>query len=227
MIRINLPCIIVNFKCYVYGEKALKLAKICKEVSEKTKVSIGVCPQYVDIAAIAKFKLPVITQHVDPITQGAYTGHVSIMAVKQAGATGTLINHSERRLKLEQIKQTIKITKKLKLVSIVCVANIFTAKKVASFKPDFIAYEPPELIGSGRAVSKVKPKVVKKFVDSVEKINPKIIPLCGAGITNDDDVARALELGTKGILVSSAIVKARNPKRILEGFAKTINKSVS
>ena len=37
-----------------------------------------------------------------------------------------------------------------------------------------------------------------------------------------DDVKRAMELGSRGILVASGIVKSRNWQRDIEGFAKAI-----
>ena len=53
----------------------------------------------------------------------------------------------------------------------------------------------------------------------MKKINSNVAPLCGAGITNSGDVQKALELGTKGILVASGVVKAKNPEKILEEMA--------
>jgi triosephosphate isomerase len=46
--------------------------------------------------------------------------------------------------------------------------------------------------------------------------------LCGAGIVTSEDVKRAMELGSCGILVASGIVKSRNWNRDIEGFAKAI-----
>lgn len=220
MVKISSPCIIVNFKCYAYGEKALKLAKICKKISNKSGVSIAVCPQYVDISSIAKLKLPVIAQHADPITQGAWTGHVSAEAIKQAGAIGTLINHSEKPVSMENIKKCIELTKKLRLISVCCTPTVETARKIAELSPDFIAFEVPELIGTGRAISKERPESVKKFVKDLSDVNPNVVPLCGAGISTGKDVKIALELGTEGVLVASAVVKAEDPERVLINFVK-------
>jgi len=43
-----------------------------------------------------------------------------------------------------------------------------------------------------------------------------------AGIVTADDVERAIELGSRGILVASGIVKSRNWNRDIEGFVKAI-----
>ena len=221
----KLPLILVNFKCYKNGtgKKGLKLAKICEKVSKEYGVSIGVAPQFTDIRLISeKVKIPVFSQHVDSIEPGAFTGHISPLAIKEVGAIGTLINHSERKMPLKKIKECIKLTRNYGLISVCCSANIEESKEIAKFRPDFIAYEPPELIGTGVSVSKTKPEIVTQTVKEIGKINPKIKVLCGAGITNGEDVKKALELGTAGVLVASSVVKAKNPKKVLIEFAKTI-----
>ncbi len=222
----KLPLILVNFKCYeeATGKNALKLAKICEEVAKKYNINISVAPQFTDLYQISKkVKIPVFSQHVDAVEKGAYTGHVSPLALKEIGVKGSLISHSEKKLSLKEIKECLEIMKRHKMVSIVCADSIIRGKEIAKFAPDLIAYEDPFLIGSGQAISRVKPDSVKNFVESIEKINPRVKVLCGAGITSGEDVKKALELGTKGILVSSGVVKAKNPRKVLEDFAKAIS----
>lgn len=212
----------INFKCYLTGERALRLAKVCEQVSKRYKVNIAVAPQLTDICQIARnLKMKVFAQHIDPVDAGAYTGHVTASAVKEAGANGTLINHSERRLKLKEIGKCIELARKHGLVSVVCSGSLAESRKIARFNPNFLAYEDPLLIGTGRAVSKVKPETVKRFVQMVSRINPKTIPICGAGISSGEDVKTALELGTKGVIVASAVAKSKNPKKILTEMARS------
>ena len=52
-------------------------------------------------------EIPVFAQHIDPIKPGNSTGHILAESVKEAGAVGTLINHSERQLKLIDIDAII------------------------------------------------------------------------------------------------------------------------
>jgi len=225
---VRIPLILINFKCYreATGGKGLKLAKYCERVSRKYEIGVAVVPQFTDIYQIASnVDIPVFSQHVDPVEYGAYTGHISPLALKEAGAKGSLINHSERRLPLEGIKECVRILRKYRLISIVCADSLETGKEVAKFSPDFIAYEDPLLIGSGRAISKVKPDSVKRFVEAIYEINPKVSVLCGAGISTSEDVKAALELGTKGVLVASAIVLAKDQRKIVEEMAKALVKS--
>ena len=211
------PLILLNFKTYeqALGKKGLRLAKICEEVAKRKKVRIAVAPCLLDLELIVKeVKIPVFAQHFD-VEAGAFTGNIPILLLKKLGVKGSLINHSERRLSWEGIKQRVELAKKYKLVSVVCAASLKEVKKIATLKPDFIAYEPPELIGTGIPVSQAKPKIVKRAVEVVRKISPKTQVLCGAGISSGIDVKRAIELGTKGVLLASAFVKSKSPKKKL------------
>jgi triosephosphate isomerase len=220
--KLQTPLIIVNFKTYAEatGRKAVELAQAAQKVSRETHANIVVAPQFVDIAAVAEaVDIPVFAQHVDPIKPGSHTGHVLAESVKEAGAVGTLINHSERQMKLADIDAVIKTAKEQDLVSCVCTSNPPISAAVAYLSPDIISIEPPELIGTGIAVSKAKPEDVTTTSQLVRKVNSEAIILCGAGISHGEDVAVALKLKTQGVLVASAIVKAKNPYSILREFA--------
>lgn len=223
MPRVRVPIILINFKTYLEstGKNALRLAKIAEEVSLETGVCIGVAPQLADLLLIAReVSIPVFAQHVDPIAPGSFTGHTLPEAVKEAGAVGTLVNHSEHRLKLADIDATITRAHEVNLVSCVCTNNANVSAAVAALKPDMLAVEPPELIGTGIPVSKAKPEVVLSTVELVKKINPAVVILCGAGISRGEDVAAALRLGTEGVLLASGVVKAKSPREILMEMAK-------
>lgn len=228
MTKITTPIIVVNFKTYAEatGRKALELAKECERTSLETEICVGVAPQFVDIPVIAKaVSIPVFAQHIDPIKPGSSTGHILPEAVKEAGAVGTLINHSERRLRLADIDAAVTRAREVGLTSLVCTNNSPVSAAAAALKPDMIAVEPPDLIGTGIPVSKAKPEVVSGTVELVKKVNPDVIVLCGAGITSGEDVAAALRLGTEGVLVASGVVKAQNPYKVLLEFAKAITKA--
>ena len=220
--RIETPIIIINFKTYVEAtaKNAVELARKAERVNRETGVAIGVAPQLTDLAAVvAAVDIPVLAQHIDSIKPGGYTGHVLAQSVKETGAVGTLINHSERQLKLSDIDQIIRIVHENGMLSIVCANNPSTSTAVATLKPDMIAIEPPELIGTGIPVSKAQPEVITGTIDLVREVNKKVIILCGAGISHGEDVAAALKLGTQGVLVASGIVKAKDPYMIIREFA--------
>lgn len=215
--------IIVNFKTYLEstGQNAVALAKQAEKASKETGACIVVAPQAADLRSIAQsVEIPVFAQHIDPIKPGSSTGHVLAEAVKEAGAVGTLINHSERQLRLIDIDATIALCREKGLTSCVCANNPSVSAAVAALKPDITSMEPPELIGSGISVSKSKPETITDTVQLVKKIDPKMTILCGAGISTAEDVSIALKLGTQGVLVASGIVKAKDPYSVLRAFAE-------
>jgi triosephosphate isomerase len=226
--KVRTPIVLVNFKTYseATGRNALKLAKTAEKINRETGVCVGIAPQCVDIAPISKtVSIPVFAQHIDPVTFGSFTGRVLPESVKEAGAVGTLINHSEKRLKLADIDAAVTRAHRVGLVSVVCSNNSTVSAAVAALKPSMVAVEPPELIGTGISVSKAKPEVISGTVDLVKRINPKATILCGAGITTGEDVAAALKLGTQGVLVASGIVKAKDPYTALLEFAEAITQT--
>ncbi|MEM2978058.1 MAG: triose-phosphate isomerase [Candidatus Hadarchaeales archaeon] len=216
------PLVIVNFKAYAEatGRKAVELSRVLSSAAQREEVCVAVAPQAPDLRSVAEVGLPVLAQHVDPLTPGAHTGWVLPEAVKETGAVGSLINHSEHPLEVEGIEACVKRLRELGLVSVVCAADPELCRKVASFRPDFVAVEPPELIGTGRAVSKVRPEVVSEAVKLVKGVNPSVRVLCGAGISTGEDVRMALELGAEGVLLASSVVKAKDWRAAAEDVVR-------
>ena len=224
------PLIIINFKTYLEatGRRALELAKKCEKVAKELGVNIAVAPQAVDLAKIAsEVSIPVLAQHVDPYPPGAHTGSILIEAIKEAGAIGTLVNHSEKRLRIDEIDEIIKRALALGLEVVVCANTPEVAASIAAFKPKFVAIEPPELIGTGRAVSKVKPEVITDTIKLIKSVNPNVTVICGAGITNGDDVEAAIKLGTEGVLVASGVVKAQDQEAAVRDLAEGLIRGYS
>ncbi len=219
------PLIVLNLKTYLEstGDNALAIARACKEVADKCGVDIGVAPQLCDIYRVAsEVDIPVYSQHLDGVGPGSSTGHVYARCVKDSGACGTLINHSERRLTLADIDASITAAKEAGLSTIVCSNNVATSAAAAALGPDYVAVEPPELIGSGIPVSSADPAVVRDSVEAVQKVNPLVRVLCGAGISKGEDLKSALELGSVGVLLASGIVKAKDPEAALEELVRLI-----
>lgn len=216
------PSIIVNLKAYpqALGERSVQVSKSVAEVGEEKEIGVGVSPQYADLYRVAtEVDVPVYAQHVDPLEPGRGTGSLLPEAAEKAGAAGSLVNHSERRLEMEEIGEIVERLDEADLVSIVCAKDVETARDVAEFGPGVVAVEPPELIGTGRSVSKVKPDVVEETVDAVHEVDPEVHVLCGAGVSIGDDVKIALELGAEGVLIASAVVKADDPREAMRDLA--------
>ena len=216
---------VVNVKAYSQGigEEAVKIAKIMESIGNEFGVRMIIAVQSSDIYRVANSsKIDVFAQHVDAITPGSHTGWILVDAVKLAGAKGSIINHSEHRLKIDEIYESVNTLRKHGMESIVCASSHDIAKAIASFEPDYIAVEPPELIGGDISVTKAKPEVISRSVKEVQKIsNSKV--LCGAGIKSGEDVSRAIELGADGILVASGVVKAEDREKVIKEMAEAMS----
>jgi triosephosphate isomerase len=164
----------------------------------------------------------VYAQHVDSVEPGAHTGHITADAIKTAGATGSLVNHSERRLTLAEIEASVRALKALQMTAVVCTNNEATSAGAAALSPEYVAIEPPELIGSGVSVSKANPDIIRKSVATVHAVNPKVKVLTGAGIQSGECVKIAVDLGTDGVLLASSVVKAKDPGAVLRDLVSKI-----
>ncbi len=217
------PIVAINFKTYeeATGQKALELALICDEVAKETKAEIIICVQPTDIYRIKQHvSIPVYAEHIDPITTGNNTGKILPLAVKQAGADGTLLNHSENRLRVDVIESSIESAKKHGLKTIVCANDAIVGQAVYSMEPDFVAVEPPELIGGTISVSTAKPSIIKDSVGRICKLGGYHRVLVGAGVKNSKDVKKSIKLGARGVLLASGITKAKDPRKILKELVK-------
>jgi triosephosphate isomerase len=221
------PIIIINFKTYKEstGDNAIKLAEICNKIAEETKTSIAIAVQSTDIYRISKIvSIPVLSQHIDAISFGKNTGFLLPESIKQAGAEATLLNHSEHRLDFDLLKSSIERAKQAGLKTVVCAKSTEETEKIANLNPDFIAIEPPELIGTKISISEARPEIITSSVNLIKSINNKIKVICGAGIHNAKDIRKSIELGADGVLVASVIKRAKNKKeelkKLVSGFVK-------
>jgi len=223
--KIQKAVTIINFKAYenATGDKALELAKICDFVAKDVTHDIIIAVQPTDIYRICQeVTIPVYSQHIDPVNFGSHTGHITPEAVRAAGATGTLLNHSEKRLRLDVLEESIKRAKDNGLKTVVCANDAVLGQAVCSMEPDFIAVEPPELIGGNISVSSAKPEIVKESVKRVGGYSERKNLLVGAGIKSNKDYKKSIQLGAVGVLVASGITKAKNPKLKLKQLIKDI-----
>jgi triosephosphate isomerase len=211
------PVLIINLKAYdeVLGRRALDFAMAADKISKKHDATILLAPPAPLLESIAKLTAT-IAQHIDPYEPGAYTGSLIAKEVKELGGVGSLINHSEKRVPHEDIKRCVELCRKYDLVSIVCAKDNEEVIQVAKYKPDFIAIEPPELIGGDVSVSTARPDVIKKSVDDIREIYPDMGVLCGAGVKTRMDVKKAIYLGAKGVLVASGVVKSKDIESAIE-----------
>jgi triosephosphate isomerase len=108
------------------------------------------------------------------------------------------------------------------LKTLIFAGNKESLINLSKLKPDFLSYEPPELVGSATtSVAEAKPEIIS---EAVEIARAEGLPLVvGAGIKSTLDIKKSLELGAAGFAVASSIVKAENPKEVLKMLAEGYN----
>jgi len=225
--KINTPVVIINLKTYpqATGERAVLLAQACERVSNQYDVPIVVAPQIPDVYRVAKaVEIPVFSQHMDAGAPGRFTGHALGETLVEAGCAGTLLNHSEKRMQLADIEASIEISHKLNLDAVVCTNNILVSVAAACMNPWAVAVEPPELIGSGISVSQAQPEIISGTVEKIRAVNKNVVILCGAGISNGDDVKSAIKLGSQGVLLASAVATSPKPEDVLADLVTPLSK---
>lgn len=217
--------IFVNYKAYEEGTgaRAISLTKIIEEVARETQVKIIPTVQATDIKEIVESTtLEIWSQKIDSAEPGAHTGAIVAESVFEDGATGTFLNHSEARFEnFDELAKASDRAKSVGLKTLIFAKNLEELRDICSLTPTYIAYEPPELIGSiSTSVAKAQPEVISKAVDIARTAGLPLI--VGAGVHEMFDVKKSLELGATGIAVATDIVKAQDPKRelmdLVEGF---------
>ncbi|SFR43179.1 triose-phosphate isomerase [Halogeometricum limi] len=206
--------ILVNLKAYPCDP--IEVATAAKDVAEESGVRIAVSPQAADVRRVAETGVETWAQHVDPNDYGSHTGSTLAEAVADAGAEGTLVNHSEKRMKLADIDGSVRAAERAGLETCVCANNPAQIGAVAALGPDSVAVEPPELIGGDVSVSTADPDIVEDAVAAAANVDEDVDVFCGAGISSGDDVAAAGDLGATGILLASGVAKADDPRAALE-----------
>jgi triosephosphate isomerase len=216
----------INFKTYKEGtgESAVKLAKVCEEVSIEKNLSVTPVVQAVDLYQVRQtVKIPVWVQHIDPQPPGQFTGWTNLGAVISAGAEGTLLNHSEHQIPPGTIKQALVAINKSKpegsFKVMICCKTLGQMERLVKLRPDFIGYEISEFIGTKKSITDENPKAIKRAVEICGEV-PLIV---GAGIHKPQDLLKAKQLEVRGVLVSSAVVLAQDPREKLLELVSLLN----
>lgn len=214
-IRIGSPFFEIGPKAYLYGEKMLALAKVIDKVAGRYNIDVIVTPQYSDISLLAANteNILIFAQHMDYLPVGKGLGSVLPEAVKAAGAVGVMLNHAEKPITLSALAKTIKRADELGLATIVCADTPAEVAAIAHLGPNIIVAEPSELIGTGQTSDA---SYVTETIKLVQMINPEIMVLQGAGISNGSDVYNMILSGAQATGSTSGIFKAADPYAMVE-----------
>lgn len=222
--KIKPPFFEVGPKALLYGEKMLKLAQVIDKTAMKYDLDVIVTPQYTDISLLANNteRILVFAQHMDPLPVGRGLGSVLPEAVKAAGAVGVMLNHAEKKLTLDVVQQTIARADEVGLATIVCADTVEELTAIAKLGPNLLVAEPTELIGTGKTSDS---NYVIETIKQVRDINPDIMVLQGAGISNGQDVYNTIKLGAQATGSTSGILKAADPEAMVEEMLYNLRKA--
>ena len=223
-LNIRPPFFEIGPKAFLYGEKMLELAKVIDRTAQKYDVDVIVTPQYTDIRLLAENteRIHIFAQHMDYLPVGRGLGSVLPESVKAAGAVGVMLNHAEKKLTLEETEKTIRRAEEVGLATIVCADTVEELKAIAQMSPDLLVAEPTELIGTGQTSGE---GYVKDTIEAVRAINPDIMVLQGAGISNGKDVYDTIMQGALATGTTSGIMKASNPEAMVEEMLYNLRKA--
>lgn len=220
--KISRPFFEYGPKSYMYGKQLLDLVQQIDRAAQKYNIDVVIDPQTVDINLIANNtsnRIHVYAQHMDSIPIGRGMGTILAEAIKESGAVGVLLNHAEKPLSLEELARAIKRADEVGLATMVCGNSFEEIKNIAMLSPNIIVAEPTELIGTGKAADSA---FVRQCVQTVKEVNPDILVLPAAGISNGRDCYNIIKNGAEGTGASSGIAKATNPAQVAEEMIKNV-----
>lgn len=185
------------------------------------------------------------SQNVDVHLQGAFTGEISGIMLKDIGVKYVIIGHSERRIlhheNNELIVDKFRLIKSLKLVPILCIGEtekekkycqtekilenqlncIFNALGKQAFRKTVIAYEPIWAIGTGLSENPKNVQLIHEFIKNyirehdMESIKDLIIQY-GGSIDASKTKIFLEQPDINGLLIGGASIKYREFIKIID-----------
>ena len=222
--KIKAPFFEIGPKSYLYGDDVLNLALAADAASEKYGVDIIFTTPLVDLARVkaATKHIHVFAPHMDPIVPGRGLADTLPESLVAVGADGVMLNHVEKPLTLSVLKATIERAKEVGLTTIVCADSITEASMIAKLNPDIIVAEPSELIGTGVTGG---PEYVAAAAKGVKDVNPDILVLTAAGISNGEDVYNTIIAGADATGSSSGVAKAADRAAMVDEMISAVRRA--
>jgi len=216
------PLIVANWKCNPTTLKGAKLLfdSVKKEIKNIKNIEVVLCPPFI--------YLPILTVHRQVMNiklgaqdcfwkqQGAFTGEISPLMLKDLGCQYVIIGHSERRAlgeTDEMINKKIRAALKSKLKPILCIDKISQIKK--DLKTEIIiAYEPLFAIGTGKPCSIEKAKKMRTSLIRFKTV------LYGGSINSENAKDYMEKAGFQGLLVGGASLEPKEFIQIVKNVSR-------
>lgn len=221
---IKAPFFEIGPKSYLYGEDVIELARAADTASEKYDVDIIFTTPVVEIARVkaATRRIHVFAPHMDPIYPGRGLADTLPESLVAAGAEGVMLNHCEKPLTISVLKKTIERADEVGLATIVCADSIAEAGMIAKLRPNIIVAEPSELVGTGVSCGS---DYVAAAANSVHDVDPDILVLTAAGISNGEDVYNTIIAGADATGSSSGIARAEDRAAMVDEMIAAVRKA--
>lgn len=242
--------VVGNWKMYKTAKEAAKYIEMLHPLVEGSTAAIYLAVPYTSITSAAQYakdtKIVIGAQNMNDAREGAFTGEIAGLMLKEAGASFVLLGHSERRHIFGESDAFIhrKVIRALQdeLQPILCVGE--TAKERDAGKTEevlksqlskalegvspedakgvIIAYEPVWAIGTGKSATPQHIQEAHNFCRASlsEQFGKKIaatMPILYGGSVKAENVAQITEQDdVDGVLVGGASLDAKT-------FAEIIN----
>lgn len=222
--KIRTPFFVVNPKAYLYGDRAVALAKYADALAAQYDFDIFFTGQLVDLPRLkAETQHLIITaQHMDGLKPGAGMGHVLPEALWTAGVEATFLNHAEHAMPLAALAKSITRADELDILTIVCADTVEEAKALAMLHPDIMVCEPTSLIGTGKVSGS---EYMSSTNTAVKDISPHTLVLQAAGISTGENVYQAICSGADGTGATSGIVAKADPQAALQEMIEALDRA--
>jgi triosephosphate isomerase len=225
-LRLAPPFFEIGPKAYLYGRALLKLAQHADHLSNKYDVRIIITPQSVDIPLLVHETkcILVFAQHMDFLEPGRGIASVLPEAVKEAGAVGTLLNHAEKKLSLQDIEKTIRRADQVGLATMVCADTEDEALQIAALSPNIILAEAPSLIEAGKRAA-ADQEQIRVINEKIARINADILVLHGGGMSSGTDAYNIIKWGAQATGSTSGVILAPDPFARLEEMISAVRRA--
>lgn len=239
-----------NWKMHRTIGESVELARSLVDALAGSKAKVMIAPAFTALAAVAEVVRgsPVLlgAQNMGPEEQGAHTGEVSVLMLKDIGVQSVILGHSERRHSYlesdELINKKLRLALQHGLEPILCVGETLAEreggrleavirtqvveglKAVASndLSRVVIAYEPVWAIGTGKTATPEDADAVHAYIRVLlaelygEPASQAMVIQYGGSVKAENAAALMAKPNIDGALVGGASLKLESFKPIVQ-----------
>lgn len=225
--------------------EALNLVQTVKAgVYKVSGCDIVVCPPFTTLAAVSKIledsPIDLGAQNLYPANEGAFTGEISPLMLKEVGCRYVILGHSERRQYFQEtddfINEKVKTALRFSIIPIVCIGETLDQRESKQFfevvksqfdqsladltKEDMlktvIAYEPVWAIGTGKNATPEQAEQMHSYIRRLihekfgDEVSNRVSIIYGGSVKPDNIGTLIKKPNVDGALVGGASLKAES-----------------